>query len=118
MEEIKYLEIDGLLYPNLKVLSQKKTQLTKFARMRLNYLKKFRPIFYTNLLVSGELDEYLLKFDDNVNEIYDVLIEQYKKNVNVTERLKEKDQMNWIYEMNNIQNEVMEFIKVNYLYNK
>lgn len=117
MKEIKYLEVDGLLYPDLNMLSQKKTQLTKFGRMRLNYLKKYRPIFFTNLLVSGELNDYLLKFDDNVNEIYDVLIEQYKKKMNVTERLKEKDQMNWIYEMNNIQNEVMEFIKVNYLYN-
>ncbi len=117
MKEIKYLEVDGLLYPDLKMLSQKKTQLTKFGRMRLNYLKKYRPIFFTNLLVSDELNDYLLKFDDNVNEIYDVLIEQYKKKMNVTERLKGKDQMNWIYEMNNIQNEVMDFIKLNYLYN-
>lgn len=116
MKEIKYLEVDGLLYPNLKVLSQKKTQLTKFGRMRLNYLKKYRPIFFTNLLVSDELNDYLLKFDDNVNAVYNVLIEQYKKKMNVTEKLKEKDHMNWIYEMSNIQNEVIEFIKVNFFY--
>lgn len=41
---------------------------------------------------------------------YDRLIEQYKIKKNIIERLKEKNQMNWIQEMNNIQNCVEEVV--------
>ena len=39
-----------------------------------------------------------------MNELYDCLIEQYKVKWNINEELKEKDQMRWVQEMNNIKN--------------
>ena len=51
-----------------------------------------------------------------MEELYNRLIAQYKVKWNITEELKEKDQMKWLQEMNNIENVVMEFIKVNYIY--
>lgn len=48
--------------------------------------------------------------DDEANTLYDRLIEQYKIKRNITEELKEKDQMRWIQEMNNIQNCVEEVV--------
>ena len=51
-----------------------------------------------------------------MNELYDCLIEQYKIKWNINEELKEKDQMNWVKEMCNFENVVMEFIKKLYLY--
>ena len=44
------------------------------------------------------------------------MTEQYKTKWNITEELKQKDQMKWVQEMNNIHNVVMEFIKDNYIY--
>lgn len=41
--------------------------------------------------------------------------EKYKIKWNITEKLKEKEQMKWVQEMNNIENVVMEFIKENYI---
>ena len=94
MKEIEYIEINGLLYPKLTLPPQKEIHLTRFGRKRLQYLKQYRPIFYTNLLTSGELNEHL----------------QMKVKRNITKELKEKDQMKWIQEMNNIQNCVEEVI--------
>lgn len=51
-----------------------------------------------------------------MNELYDRLIEQYKVKWNITEELKEKDQMKWVREMNNIQNCVEEVILQEYIY--
>ncbi len=91
MKEIKYIEVDGLLYPDLKLPTQKEVHLSRFGRMRKQYLKEHHSIIYTNLLVSGELNDYLEKFDNEMNELYDRLVEQYKVKWNVIEELKEKD---------------------------
>ena len=116
MKEIKYVEIDGILYPDLKLTPQKEFHLSRFGRMKLKYLKEHRRVQYTNLLISGEFNNYLQEFDDEMEELYNRLIAQYKVKWNITEELKEKDQMKWLQEMNNIENVVMEFIKVNYIY--
>jgi len=116
MKEIKYIEINGHLYPKLKLPPQKEMHLTRFGRKKLQYLKQYRPIIYTNLLTSGELNEYLQMIDDEANALYDRLFEQYKIKRNITEELKEKDQMKLVQEMNNIQNCVEEVINHQMIY--
>lgn len=116
MKEVKYVEIDGLLYSDLKLPPQKEVHLSRFGRMKMKYLKEQRRVQYTNLLLSGELNDYLQKFDDEMNELYDCLVEQYKIKWSITEEFKERNQMKWVQEMNNIQHLVMEYIKENYIY--
>lgn len=114
---IKYVEVDGLLYLDLILPVQKEFHLSRFGRMKKAYMQEHHTIQFTNLLVSGELHDYLQRFDNEVNDVYDRLIEQYKIKWNVTKELKEKDQMRWVQEMNSIEESVMEFIKGNYIYN-
>lgn len=116
MKKIEYIEINGYLYPKLALPPQKEIHLTRFGKKRLQYLKQYRPIVYTNLLTSGKLNEHLQMIDDEANTLYDRLIEQYKIKRNITEELKEKDQMNWVQEMNNIQNCVEEIINREIIY--
>lgn len=54
--------------------------------------------------------------DDEAIALYNRLIEQYKINRNITEKLKVKDQMSWVQEMNNIQNCVEEVINKQIIY--
>ena len=75
--KIEYKEINGLLYPKITLPPQKEIHLTRFGRKRLQYLKQYRPIIYTNLLTSGELNEHLQMIDNEANALYDRLIEQY-----------------------------------------
>ena len=60
MKEIKYVEIDGILYPDLKLTPQKEIHLSRFGRMKLKYLKEHRRVQYTNLLISGEFFKSLM----------------------------------------------------------
>lgn len=110
MKEIKYVEIDGILYPDLKLAPQKEIHLSRFGKMKLKYLKEHGRAQYTNLLMSGELNNYLEEFDNEINELYERLVEQYKIKWKITEELKEKDQMQWVQEMNNIESVVKELI--------
>ena len=114
--KIEYEEINGYLYPKLALPPQNEIYLTRFGRKRLQYLKQYRPIVYTNLLTSGELNEHLQMIDDEANVLYDRLIEQYKIKRNITEELKENDQMKWVQEVNNIQNCVEEVINRKIIY--
>lgn len=40
--------------------------------------------------------------DKELNRRYETLIEQYKSSINIIEELKEKDQMKWVREMNDV----------------
>lgn len=48
--------------------------------------------------------------DKELNQRYETLVEQYKLSRNITEELKEQDQMRWVQEMNNIKICVEEII--------
>ncbi|MBS5112129.1 MAG: TnpV protein [Coprobacillus cateniformis] len=74
------------------------------------------PVIYTHLLVSGDLFEYLEKFDNEMNELYDYLVMRYKMKWGISEELKDTDQISWVQEMNNVQHSIEEFIKQEYIY--
>ena len=116
MKEIKYVEVNGILYPELKLAPQKEIHLSRFGRMKLKHLKEHKRITYTNLLVSGEFFNCLQTFDDEMNKLYDRLIEQYKVKWNITEELKEKDQMKWVREMYDTKNFAEEMLMDEYMY--
>ena len=48
--------------------------------------------------------------DKELNQRYETLVERYKLSRNITEELKEQDQMRWVQEMNNIKSCVEEII--------
>lgn len=59
MKIIKYVEKDGLLYPELKIVYQEKIILSKYGRMRKKFIKEYCPVLYQTLLYEGELSNYL-----------------------------------------------------------
>lgn len=116
MKEIKYIEIDGLLYPDLKLPAQKELQLSRFGVEKLRYLKRYQSGLYFKLLATNELVPYLEEFDSNANNLYDKLVIEFKSKWNVNEKLKEENQMKWVQLMNNIDNIVKVIILNEYVY--
>lgn len=58
------------------------------------------------MLAENKLNDELLSMDQQMNARYDVLVKQLMEERSVNEELKEKDQMRWVQEMNNIKNSV------------
>ena len=82
----------------------------KYGRMRKRYLKAHRSILFSNLLLSGKLDQHLMEIDRACDERMDLLTRQMAKQENVTEVLKATDQMEWVRRMNSIHSRAEETV--------
>lgn len=57
--ELDYIEINGLLYPNIEIEGKELLyNLDKYGIQRLRYLHKHRPEIYRELLFTGKLAEH------------------------------------------------------------
>lgn len=112
---IEYHKVGDYDFPNLSS-KQTITSLSKYGSMRLQYLKQHCYGVYFKLQASGELYPYLEEIDKQANAMYDRLLVEYKQKRNITEALKESNQMLWVQEMNNIQSCIDEIIMKDVVY--
>ena len=66
------------------------------------YLKEYHRALYLELLLDGNLNEYLHQTDEECYQMMERLVEQMKAKQGVTEQLKSENQMQWVGMMNNI----------------
>ena len=104
------LGADELYYPVLEIPEGTHYDIGKFGRMRGEFLKEYRHSEYMKLLLSGELNQYLHEFEEECNEMMDLIVERMKMKEGVTEELKAKDQMKWVGIMNNIRARAEEMV--------
>lgn len=124
MKKVIYDEKNGLWYelqgdyyiPCLKVPEQREKPIGVWGQRRLRYLKQHRKILYTNLLVSGKLNEHLANINEQAEDMFSRLIKQMAECEGVTEQLKANDQMAWVGQMNNIRNRTTEIVNSEIIY--
>jgi hypothetical protein len=104
------------LLPNLKMPEQPEYTIGVWGQRRRRYLKKHRPILYTNLLTSCKLSEHLAEIDEECNERMESLVKAMANQEGVTEVLKAADQMAWVRRMNNIRNRAEEIVNSELIY--
>ena len=97
-----YIQQGDYLLPNLTLPDTKEYVIGKYGHLRQRYLKKYRPILYTNLLTSCKLSEHLADIEEECSERMDSLVKAMAKQEGVTEALKVADQMVWVRRINNI----------------
>ena len=105
-----YIQQGDYLLPNLKMPEQPGYNIGVWGQRRRRYLKKHRPILYTNLLTSCKLSEHLAEIDEECNERMESLVKAMANQEGVTEALKAADQMAWVQRMNNIRNRAEEIV--------
>lgn len=82
----------------------------RWGRMHEEYLKKNKRYVYDLMLISGKLYSYLADIDEQARGMFDNLVEQMKEAEDVSEQLKEDNQMEWVQRMGNIQQRAREFV--------
>lgn len=110
------LEEDGLYYPKIELPEETRYDIGKYGLMRLEYLSKHCRTEYIRLLLSGMLNEHLHEVDEECYERVEILVEQMKIGVGITERLKQTDQMKWVGLMNNVRNAAEEIVVKELIY--
>lgn len=106
---IEYTKVGDYYMPNL-VLEKEKIMLNKYGRMRLKFLKENKKAEYTIMFVNGTLNKHLKEIQETAQERINTIIEQLKKQNNLTEEMKNTDQLYWVSMMNNFKNTAEEII--------
>ena len=72
------------------------------------FLKAHHRVLYYNLLTAATLDEHLSDIEEQAQEFFLQLVEQYADTEGVTEALKADDPMEWVRKMNGIRHRANE----------
>ena len=94
--------LDGDYYiPNLVIPEQEKITLSKYGRMRLNYLKEHKKADYSIMLLDGTLNTHLKEIQETAIS----RVKQLKDNSYLNEEMKNTDMLYWVGTMNTIKNQ-------------
>lgn len=108
-DKMRYVEKDGILYPDIEMPEQK--EIGKWGLLHLGWLKRLRIARYNELLMSGELNKYLYKVDEEAQERFESLIVDLAESHGMTEELKARDQMKWVSLANYVANAAKEIVE-------
>ena len=99
-----WYELQGDYYiPCLTLPTEKEHKpIGLWGQRHKRYLQEHNKIFYTTLLTSGKLNEYLVDVDKQTEEHFERLVEQMKQSQGITEQLKSENALEWVQRMNNI----------------
>ena len=112
-----WYELQGDYYIPCLVLDEEDTQpIGRWGRKHLRYIKEYRPVLYTVLLLGGKLSGHLAEIDARSTEMYDLLMKQMAEKEGINEQLKAKDPMVWVGAMNNIRNRVEEIVNAEVIF--
>ena len=102
--------------PNLVLEKEEKIILNKYGRMRLKFLKENRKAEYTIMFINGTLNKHLKEIQETADNRINLIVEQLKKKNNLTEEMKNTDQLYWVSMMNNYKNATEEIILKELIY--
>ncbi len=97
-----YHEENGYFIPDLRLPAEEEQPIGTWGQRHLNYLKQYRKVTYTNLLISGKINAYLADIDRQAQGI--------------TEHLKAENALDWVGKLNNIRANVREIVNNEIIY--
>ena len=124
MDKYIYDEKNGLWYelqgdyylPCLKLPKEESRHIGVWGQRHLRYLKQHRKVLYSELLISGKLNDYLADLNEQAEAMFSRLVKQLAEKEGVTEVLKAENQMLWVQRINNIRSAAMESVANDLIY--
>ena len=109
MQELNYIRCGDYYIPDIR-LPEETRPIGRWGRMHRDYIKEHNPIRFNDLCLSGELWSYLADLNEQAQSRLELIIEQMKAAMGVTEDMKAINQMAWVSAMNSIRNRAEEII--------
>ena len=113
---LNYTLVNDHYLPNLTAAAPAEHPTGRWGRLHKRYLKEHYPIRYNQLLLSGELGNYLAALDEQADKQLALIIRQMQEAEGVTEALKVANQLDWVRRMNSIRNRAEEIIKTELIF--
>ena len=103
-------ELVGDYYIPVLELPDEDRSIGKYGRMHWEYLKKYNPMMFNDLVLTSQLWTYLVDLNEQTQNRLQFIIRQMQEIENVTDELKKQDRMVWVRAMNNIYNRAEEIV--------
>ncbi len=107
---ITYRQVGDYKIPNIALPAEARKPLGVWGLKRKDYLMNHKQVQFNIMLMNGTLWAHLAEVDEQAEEMFSRLVEQMKANEDITEQLKEENQMEWVKRMNNIEARAREII--------
>ena len=119
MERYIFDENNGLWYelvgdyylPMVTVQQMDAEKIGIWGERRRRFLREHMKVTYNGMLLTGKLEEHLIKVNEVAEDMFDLLVKQMAANEGNTEKLKAEDQMTWVQSMNNIRARAAEIVR-------
>ena len=102
--------------PDVGLPPEEERPIGVYGQRRRVYLKAHHRVLYYNLLTAGTLDGHLADIEEQAQELFLRLVEQYADTEGVTEALKADDPMAWVRKMNSIRHRANEVVMQEIVY--
>ena len=112
---IDYVLVGDYYVPDLR-LPEEHRPIGHWGRLHQSYLKQFRPMVYSDLLLSGKLHTVLADLNEQAADRLHLIIRQMAEAEGVTEAMKAENQILWVQSMNSIRSRAEEIIKAELIY--
>ena len=103
-------ELVGDYYIPVMTLPDEERAIGKYGRMHREYMKEYNPMMFNDLVLTGQLWTYLADLNERAENKLQFVFGQIQQTENVTDELKEHDQMAWVRAMNNIYDRAEEIV--------
>ena len=81
-----------------------------------HHLRKANRVLFSQLTISGKMNEYLAEIDKQAEEMFSKLVKQLAEQDGITEALKATNQMEWVRRMNAIRIQATEIVNNDLIY--
>ena len=113
---IDYTLVGDYYLPNLKLEQEEKITLNEYGLLRLDYLKKHKKVELSIMFMNMTLNKHLKEVQETAQARVNELVEQLKSKSNLTEEMKNTDQLYWVGMMNNFKNQAEEIVLKELIY--
>ena len=117
--KLEYHRENDYLIPNVAMKNNNfdNYQIGKYGCLRLDYLKKYKRGYYTELMLEGTSAEHIVAIDKEANMQVNNIVKNLAKANNVDEMLKQCNPLEWVRLMNNFKNSAEEIVLKELIYN-
>ena len=124
MDKYVYDENNGLWYelqgdyyiPCLTIPEEEQRPIGIWGRRYLRYIREYRKGLYNSLLLSGKLNGLLVDLNEQAEDMFFRLVEQFAEKDGITETFKAENQMLWVQRMNAVRDTATEIVNDDLIY--
>ena len=103
-----YTQVGDYLLPDVDLPEEK--SIGVWGTRHYHHLRKAKRILFSQLTISGKMNDYLADIDKQAEEMFSLLVKQLAEKDGITEALKAADQMEWVRQMNGVRNRAAEIV--------